>query len=146
MQFPRTISRRNWRFSTAAIAAAPQTTVAAEPKNIVISSANGLRACAKAMEILKSGGDTLDAVVAGVTIVEDDPEDNSVGYGGLPNEEGVVELDASVTHGPTRRCGSVAGVRGIKNVARLAKTVMDETDHIMLVGEGAGRFGKAYGF
>lgn len=143
---PMSLTRRKWIFSSAALAAAPQTTVAAGPKNIVISSANGLRACAKAMDVIKAGGDTLEAVVSGVTIVEDDPEDNSVGYGGLPNEEGVVELDASVTHGPSRRCGSVAGVRGIKNVARLAKTVMEETDHIMLAGEGAARFAKAYGF
>jgi len=115
------------------------------PRPIVISSANGLHACAKAMEILKGGGDTLEAVVAGVTTVEDDPEDTSVGYGGLPNEEGVVELDASVMHGPTRRAGSVAAVRSIKNVARLAKMVMEQTDHVMIVGEGATRFAKAWG-
>ncbi len=71
---------------------------------IIISSANGLNALQKGMDILKSGGDTLEAVVATVTIVEDDPNDDSVGYGGLPNEEGVVELDASVMHGPTHRC------------------------------------------
>ena len=63
------------------------------PRNIVIASANGVAACAKAVEVLKSGGDTLDAVVAGVNIVELDPNDNSVGYGGLPNEDGVVELE-----------------------------------------------------
>ena len=82
-------------------------------KTVVLSSANGERACARAMEVLKSGGDTLDAVVAGVNINEEDPEDTSVGYGGLPNEEGVVELDASVMHGPTRRAGSVASIRGV---------------------------------
>ena len=76
------------------------------------------------MDILKKGGDTLDAVVAAVTVVEDDPNDDSVGYGGLPNEEGEVELDASCMHGPTGRAGSVARVRRIKNVSRLAKTVM----------------------
>jgi N4-(beta-N-acetylglucosaminyl)-L-asparaginase len=98
------------------------------------------------MEILKSGGDTLDAVVAGVNIVELDPNDNSVGYGGLPNEEGVVELDASVMHGPTRRAGSVASLRNIKTPSKVARLVMEETDHVMLVGEGALRFAKAYGF
>ena len=110
---------------------------------LIISSANGLHALDKGMDILKKGGDTLDAVVAAVTIVEDDPNDDSVGYGGLPNEEGEVELDASVMHGPTHRAGSVAGVRRIKNVSRLAQTVMEKTNHVMIVGDGARRFGAA---
>src|SRR6266576_1561436 len=113
---------------------------------LIISSANGLRALDKGMDILKKGGDTLDAVVAAVTVVEDDPNDDSVGYGGLPNEEGEVELDASVMHGPTHRAGSVAAVRRIKNVSRLAKTVMENTNHLMIVGEGARRFAVAEGF
>jgi len=79
-------------------------------------------------------------------LVELDPGDMSVGYGGLPNEEGVVELDACVMHGPTRRAGSVASLRNIKTPARVAKLVMEQTDHIMLAGEGALRFAKAYGF
>lgn len=112
----------------------------------IISSANGVDALQKGMDILKSGGDTLDAAVAAVTIVEDDPSDDSVGYGGLPNEEGVVELDASVMHGPSRRAGSVASVQRIKNVSRLAKTVMERTNHVMLVGDGARRFAVAEGF
>jgi N4-(beta-N-acetylglucosaminyl)-L-asparaginase len=116
------------------------------PKNIVISSGNGVRACAKAMEVLRSGGDTLDAVISGVNIVELDPNDTSVGYGGLPNEEGVVELDASVMHGPSRRGGAVASIRGIKTPSNVAKLVMTETDHMMLVGEGALKFAKAHGF
>jgi N4-(beta-N-acetylglucosaminyl)-L-asparaginase len=113
---------------------------------LIISSANGLHALGKGMDILKQGGDTLEAVVAAVTIVEDDPNDDSVGYGGLPNEEGVVELDASVMHGPTYRAGSVAAVRNIKNVSRLAKTVMEKTNHVMIVGDGARRFGVDEGF
>src|SRR5499427_1637700 len=113
---------------------------------VMISSANGVQALQKGMGILKSGGDTLDAAVAAVTVVEDDPDDDSVGYGGLPNEEGEVELDASVMHGPTRRAGSVASVRRIKNVAKLAKTVMERTNHVMIVGEGARRFAVAEGF
>jgi len=113
---------------------------------IIISSANGVHALQKGMDILKSGGDTLDAAVAAVTVVEDDPNDDSVGYGGLPNEEGEVELDASVMHGPTHRAGSVASVRRIKNVARLAKTVMERTNHTMIVGDGARRFAVAEGF
>jgi N4-(beta-N-acetylglucosaminyl)-L-asparaginase len=113
---------------------------------LIISSANGLHALDKGMDILKKGGDTLDAVVAAVTVVEDDPNDDSVGYGGLPNEEGEVELDASVMHGPTHRAGSVASVRRIKNVSRLAKTVMENTNHVMLVGDGARRYAVAQGF
>ena len=126
----------------AAMPAADST--AARP--VIISSANGVNALQKGMDILKSGGDSLDAVVAAVTVVEDDPNDDSVGYGGLPNEEGVVELDASVMHGPTHRCGSVASVQKIKNVSRLAKTVMERTNHVMIVGDGARRFAVAEGF
>jgi N4-(beta-N-acetylglucosaminyl)-L-asparaginase len=121
-------------------------TVAGAARPVMISSANGVNALGKGMEILKGGGDTLEAAVAAVTVVEDDPNDDSVGYGGLPNEEGVVELDASVMHGPTRRAGSVASVQKIKNVARLAKTVMERTNHVMIVGDGALRFGVAEGF
>jgi N4-(beta-N-acetylglucosaminyl)-L-asparaginase len=113
---------------------------------VMISSANGVHALQKGMDILKGGGDTLEAAVAAVTVVEDDPNDDSVGYGGLPNEEGEVELDASVMHGPSRRAGSVASVRRIKNVSRLAKTVMERTNHVMIVGDGARRFAVAEGF
>ncbi len=122
------------------------TSAAQAKRPLIISSANGLHALGAGMDILKKGGDTLDAVVAAVTIVEDDPNDDSVGYGGLPNEEGEVELDASVMHGPTHRAGSVASVRRIKNVSRLAKTVMEKTNHVMIVGDGARRFGVAEGF
>jgi N4-(beta-N-acetylglucosaminyl)-L-asparaginase len=125
----------------AAVPAAAQGT-----RPIIISSANGLHALDKGMDILKKGGDTLDAVVAAVTVVEDDPNDDSVGFGGLPNEEGEVELDASVMHGPTHRAGSVASVRRIKNVARLAQTVMEKTNHVMMAGDGARRFAMAEGF
>jgi N4-(beta-N-acetylglucosaminyl)-L-asparaginase len=113
---------------------------------LILSSTNGLHALDKGMDILNKGGDTLDAAIAAVTVVEDDPNDDSVGYGGLPNEEGDVELDASCVHGPTGRAGSVASVRRIKNVARLAKTVMERTNHVMIVGDGARRFGVAEGF
>jgi len=113
---------------------------------LVISSANGLRATAKAMEMIRAGKDTLEAVVAGVAIVEDDPKDMSVGYGGLPNEDGVVELDASVMHGPTKRAGAVASIQRIKNPAQVAKLVMERTGHVLLVGPGALRFAVAHGF
>jgi N4-(beta-N-acetylglucosaminyl)-L-asparaginase len=139
------MNRRELIAAGATLAAA-QTLKAQAAKDIAISSANGLQACRKAMEMLKSGADTLDAVVAGVNIVELDPNDHSVGYGGLPNEEGVVELDASVMHGPTRRCGSVAAIRGIKTPSLVAKMIMEQTDHVMLVGDNALRFAKAMGF
>lgn len=113
---------------------------------VVISSANGLKATAKAMELIQSGSDTLDAVVAGVNIVEDDPNDHSVGYGGIPNEEGIVELDSSVMHGPSGRGGAVAALRNIKNPSKVAKMVMERSDHVLLVGEGALKFAKAHGF
>ena len=138
-------SRRSLLASASLTAAAAQAQTAAG-KYAVISSSNGLNACTRAMRLMRGGADTLDAVVAGVTLVEDDPEDSSVGLGGLPNEQGIVELDASLMHGPSRRAGSVASVRNIKNVARLAKLVMEQTDHVMLVGQGALDFAKAWGF
>jgi N4-(beta-N-acetylglucosaminyl)-L-asparaginase len=140
------ISRREYLLGSATMAAASHVSAQAAPSNIVISSANGLAACKRAMEYLVAGRDTLDAVIAGVNIPEEDPEDNSVGFGGLPNEEGVVELDASVMHGPTRRVGSVASIRGIKTPSKIARLVMERSDHVMLVGEGALRFAKAHGF
>jgi N4-(beta-N-acetylglucosaminyl)-L-asparaginase len=129
-----------------AAAPAAVTPAASGKRPLIISSANGVQALHKGMDILKNGGDTLDAVIAAVTVVEDDPQDTSVGYGGLPNEEGEVELDASCMHGPTGRAGSVASVRRIKNVARLAQTVMQKTNHVMIVGDGARRFAVAEGF
>ena len=112
----------------------------------VVASGNGLRATEKAMTIIKAGGDPLDAVIAGVNIVEDDPNDMSVGTGGLPNEDGVVELDASVMYGPTHTAGAVAGLRNIKNPSRVARLVMERTDHVLIVGEGALRFARSHGF
>jgi N4-(beta-N-acetylglucosaminyl)-L-asparaginase len=111
-----------------------------------VSSSNGLRAVNRAMELVLRGTDTLDAAVEGVKIQELDPADNSVGYGGLPNEEGVVQLDASCMHGPTRRAGAVAALEGIKTPSEVARLVLKYTDHIMLVGEGAKRFALSYGF
>jgi N4-(beta-N-acetylglucosaminyl)-L-asparaginase len=130
---------------SAAAAAAVQVASGAG-KNVVVASGNGKEACAKAMEVMRGGGDTLDAVIAGVNIVEEDPNDTSVGYGGLPNEAGVVELDACVMHGPSRRAGSVASLRGIKTPSKVARLVMEQTDHIMLVSDGALAFAKAHGF
>jgi len=111
---------------------------------LVISSANGLEACNRAMEMLEAGEDTLDSVIAGVNIVELDPEDTSVGYGGLPNEAGVVQLDSSVMHGPTRNGGAVACIEGIKTPSKVARLVMERTDHVLLVGKGAQDLGKGH--
>ena len=113
---------------------------------IIISSGNGVPACNQAFDLIRQGTDPLDAVVAGINLVENDPEDHSVGYGGLPNEDGVVELDSCVMHGPTHKAGAVAGLRNIRNPSSVAKLVMRRTDHVRLVGEGALRFARAHGF
>jgi N4-(beta-N-acetylglucosaminyl)-L-asparaginase len=113
---------------------------------VAISSANSLAPVAKALELVQQGSDTLDAAVEGVKLQELDPKDNSVGYGGLPNEDGVVQLDASCMHGPTKRAGAVGALEGIKTPSEVAKLVLKYTNHIMLVGEGAKRFALSYGF
>lgn len=113
---------------------------------IIVCAHNGVNYLDEAYAFLKSGGDTLDAAIRVVKGPEDDANDDSVGLGGLPNEEGVVELDACCMHGPTRRAGSVGGVRNIKNVSMVSKAVMEHTGHVMLVGEGAERFAVAMGF
>src|SRR6059036_1436624 len=115
-------------------------------KPVAIASANGLRAVQKAFDMLMQGADTLDSVVEGVKIQELDPNDDSVGYGGLPNAEGVVQLDASCMHGPTKRAGAVGALEGIKTPSEVAKLVLRYTNHIFLVGEGAKRFALEYGF
>jgi len=113
---------------------------------IIVCANNGFNYLDDAYAFLAGGGDTLDAALRVVKGPEDDPNDTSVGLGGLPNEEGVVELDACCMHGPTRRAGSVGGVRNIKNVSLVSKAVMEHTGHVMLVGEGAERFAVAVGF
>ncbi len=126
--------------------AAPSPGNSATKKPIIVCAANGFNYLDRGFDVLRKGGDTLEAVMEVIRGPEDDPNDTSVGLGGLPNEEGVVELDSCCMHGPTRLAGSVAGVRNIKNVSLLAKTVMEHTGHVMLVGEGAERFGYAHGF
>src|SRR5260370_30602800 len=122
----------------------PRSRWAAKP--VVISSNNGLRAVQKAFDMIMQGADTLDAVIEGVKIQELDPTDNSVGYGGLPNAEGVVQLDASCMHGPTRRAGAVGCLEGIKTPSEVAKLILKYTNHIFLAGEGAKKFALSYGF
>lgn len=121
--------------------------VGGPPKGpVLISSANGWNGIDKGYQIVMQGGDTLDAAIAVGKTQEDDPNDQSVGLGGLPNEDGIVELDSCCMHGPTRRAGSVGAVRNIKNVSLLAQDVMNHTGHVMLVGEGAERFAYVMGF
>ena len=123
-------------------------------KPVVISSANGFRskhadgrpAIQVAYDMLTKGADPLDAAVAGVQIVELDPTDQTVGLGGLPNEEGVVQLDASCMHGPTKRAAAIGCLEDIATPAAVAKAVMDRTDHIFLVGAGAKKFALEMGF
>ena len=145
-----TCSRRAAILGAAALPVAGLVQAQSRTRSVVISSANrnngGINCCAKAMKVMEAGGDTLDAVIAGVNIVELDPRDNSVGYGGLPNEDGVVELDASCMHGPSRRGGAVAAIRNIRTPSKVAQKVAFETDHMMLAGEGALRFARDFGF
>ncbi len=158
------ITRRKFVVATGigALAAPSLTTLAQAPqvidrkgvRPVVISSANGNvsknktgQTCvAKAFELLTTGADVLDAVIAGVNIVELDPEDTSVGYGGLPNADGVVQLDASVMHGILKKAGAVACLEGVSTPSLVARKVMDETDHMLLVGKDAQRFARNMGF
>jgi N4-(beta-N-acetylglucosaminyl)-L-asparaginase len=162
----RKLNRREFVRSTAAAAAvaaaAPRDVLAQAPaiitpgpvKPAVISAANGNRyrnggaqtAVEKAFSMIASGADVLDALIAGVNIVELDPEDTSVGYGGLPNADGVVQLDASCMHGAKKRAGAVACLEGVRTPSTVAQIVMDETDHHLLVGKGAQDFARAVGF
>lgn len=114
---------------------------------VVVASANGIRGVARAYDmIVRQNADTLDAIIAGVNIEELDPDDQAVGLGGLPNADGVVQLDASCMHGPTKRAGAVAAIEDIATPSLVAKAVMDYTDHILLVGPGAKRFALEMGF
>ncbi|MFL5614758.1 MAG: N(4)-(beta-N-acetylglucosaminyl)-L-asparaginase [Gemmatimonadaceae bacterium] len=120
---------------------------------IVVSSANGFyrdnpggSPIKKAYDLVVAGTDPLDAAIAGVNMVELDPNDMSVGLGGLPNEDGVVQLDASCMHGPTKRAGAVGCIEDIATPSLVARAVMEHTDHIFLVGAGAKKFALEMGF
>src|SRR3954467_1392281 len=134
---------------------APTVTSSKAAKPVVIASANGnkfknggdMTCVQKAFTMMTSGNaDVLDALIAGVNIVELDPLDDSVGYGGLPNAEGVVQLDSSCMHGPKKRAGAVAALEGVRTPSLVAKAVMETTDHHLLVGHGAQAFARGMGF
>lgn len=132
----------------ASSAAGAQAPAGPGTRPLLVSSANGLKALETGMAILRRGGPTarLDAIVETVAIVEADPEDDSVGYGGLPNADGEVELDCSIMDGPTYGAGAVAALKYIKHPSRVARLVMERTGRVLLVGEGALRFAEAHGF
>jgi len=115
---------------------------------LVTSHANetGQRAAEQAWELLSAGGSALDAVELAANVIEIDPEDSSVGYGGLPNEDGVVQLDASIMDGRTYNAGAVASLEGIKNPSSVARLVMERTDHVLMVGRGALELARSFGF
>ncbi|MFT7618070.1 MAG: N4-(beta-N-acetylglucosaminyl)-L-asparaginase [Planctomycetota bacterium] len=125
--------------------AQPVFAIGRKATHAIACSSNGLPYIAEAMEKLAKGMDTLDVAVEAVNYVESDPKDMSVGYGGLPNAEGIVELDSCCMHGPTNNAGSVASLRSIKNPSRVARDVLWHTDHVMIVGEGALRFARMFG-
>src|SRR5436190_5751971 len=122
-------------------------------KPCVVASSNGNRSkdehgvtCVeRAFKMMTDGADVLDALVAGVSIVELDPNQTGVGWRGLPNADGVVQLDACCMHGPRKRAGGVAGIEGVRAPARVAQLVADETDHHLLVGKGAQEFARGMG-
>ena len=99
----------------------------------------------RAFRLITEGKDVLDALIAGVNIPELDPLETGIGYGALPNADGVIELDASCMHGPTKRAGAVACIEGVRTPSLVAKAVMDNTDHHLLVGAGAQAFARAWG-
>ncbi len=137
-----------------AFAQAPTMMTPRSVRPIVVASGNGHRfknggpvTCVeKAFSMITSGSDVLDALIAGVNINELDPEEGGVGYGGTPNAEGVVQLDACCMHGPKKRAGGVAAIEGVRTPASVARIVMHETDHHLLVGKGAQDFARNMGF
>jgi len=138
----------------AAFGQAPTVLVRRATPPVVISSANGHeyrnggpRTCVEeAYQRIVRGEDVLDSLIAGVNIVELDPDEMYVGYGGLPNAEGVVQLDSCCMHGPRKRAGGVACLEGVRTPSRVAKAVLDDTDHHLLVGAGAQSFARQMGF
>jgi N4-(beta-N-acetylglucosaminyl)-L-asparaginase len=158
------INRREFMTTTAAagILAASKTVTASGPtiivqgssRPVIVASANGHRfknggtkTCVEtAWEMMTGGTDVLDCLIAGVNIVELDPLDDSVGFGGLPNADGVVQLDSCCMHGPRKKAGGVGAIEGVKTPSLVAKAVMEKTDHHLIVGAGAQTFARNLGF
>lgn len=148
--------------ATAAVTSRPDTVKARAPavmtqgavQPVVISDVSGIRyknggplsAVEKAYQMMVQGADVLDALIAGVNIPELDPEEQGIGYGGLPNAEGVVQLDSCCMHGPKKWAGGVAALEGVRTPSLVAQAVMEYTDHHLLVGKGAQDFAKNMGF
>lgn len=160
-----TLTRREFVHATTATGLAATTTTAAFGQApavrtggttpVVIASDNGnvyknggtKTGVQLAFEMMTSGGkDVLDSLIAGVNLCELDPEESGVGYGGLPNADGVVQLDSCCMHGPLKRAGGVASLEGVRAPSLVAKAVLDETDHHLLVGKGAQEFARSLGF
>jgi N4-(beta-N-acetylglucosaminyl)-L-asparaginase len=145
-----------------AAAAAPEPLLGSVPtvmtrrtvRPVVIADVSGIRyknggpvsSVEKAFEMITQGADVLDALIAGVNIPENDPEEMGIGFGGLPNADGVVQLDACCMHGPKRWAGGVAALEGVRTPSLVAKAVMEHTDHHLLVGKGAQDFARSMGF
>jgi N4-(beta-N-acetylglucosaminyl)-L-asparaginase len=159
----KTLTRRQFvQTSTAAgvALAAPRTTfgrsaaIQTGVKPVVVASDNGnvyknggtKVGVQVAFEMITKGSDVLDALIAGVNLCELDPEESGVGYGGLPNADGVVQLDSCCMHGPAKRAGGVAGLEGVRTPSLVAKAVMENSDHHLLVGRGAQEFARNMGF
>jgi N4-(beta-N-acetylglucosaminyl)-L-asparaginase len=160
------VNRRQFVKSTAAglaaAAAVPQASsaqgapavITRQAQPLVIASANGnfdrnggkVTCVEQAFQLMTGGTDVLEALIAGVNIVELDPEDTSVGYGGLPNADGVVQLDSCCMHGPKKRAGGVAALEGVRTPSKVAHAVMEYTDHHLIVGKGAQDFARSMGF
>jgi N4-(beta-N-acetylglucosaminyl)-L-asparaginase len=160
---PKSMDRREFVVASAVAAAgisspgmleAAPAVIVRRARPIVISAANGNHSkdangttgIAKAYRMITQGKDVLDSVIAGVNVVELDPEDTSVGYGGLPNADGIVQLDSCCMHGPKRQAGGVACIEGVRTPSLVAKAVMENTDHHLLVGRGATEFARSMGF
>jgi N4-(beta-N-acetylglucosaminyl)-L-asparaginase len=134
--------------------AAPHVLIRSAARPVVIADASGIQfknggsesAVERAFRLMSEGKDVLDALIAGVNIPELDPEETGIGYGALPNADGVVQLDASCMHGPKRRAGAVAAIEGVRTPSLVAQAVMDQTDHHLLAGKGAQEFARALGF
>ncbi len=143
------IRRRDLLGGTAVLAMLPRA-ARGQPKqklpSVIATWDYGADLCAGAQKVFAAGGDLLDALEAGTRVVEDDPKVHSVGYNGLPNEDGVVQLDASIMDGRTHRSGSVGALERIKNPISVARKVMERTTHVLLVGAGANAFAKKLGF